>query len=195
MTLSDVARKVEDRRLRMRFFRWLFWREVRLFRVIIFVYLFVFALSLFGLFWEFMVPGLDRLLAASLETPWGIFTSLFMHADLLHLAANMSVLTLYLFYFVLTNFYNSRAEIRRRAILASLLVFVSAIFSNLLWIFVFPGEKAIGSSGLVYAFIGITFGFALCNILVIAVSGDSVVKDWMTVAGFLSQEQAGRVRI
>jgi len=192
MKSENVIREDDDRRYRMGFLFWLFWRKVRSFRIVAFAYLSIFALSMLGLFFEYVLPGLNSVLAASLETPWGVVTSLFMHAGPVHLATNMIGLALYLFYFVFTNLYHSKAEIWRRTVFVSLLVFGVAVFSNSLWIFLYPGDKAIGSSGLVYAFIGAAFGFALTNIVVFAVSGSVEAEDFQTIMKFLPENRARR---
>lgn len=141
-----------------------FWNRICNFRVIILVCLFILILSILAYFAEHIFPGFNQFFLLSSGTPWGIVTSLFIHIETQHLTENIGSLFLFLFYFISTNLCHYETKVRRRAFFASLLIFSSAIFSNLLWILLRPDVSAIGASGLIYALNGATLGFALSNI-------------------------------
>ncbi|MEM2173269.1 MAG: rhomboid family intramembrane serine protease [Thermoproteota archaeon] len=107
-------------------------------------------------------PMVDYL-AASLDTPWGILTSLFVHKDWLHFSQNMVSLIILTFIFAITNMHLAKQEKRRRSSLFLWNIFFSAILVNILWVIILPHVKSIGSSGIVYASTGIVMAFSLNN--------------------------------
>ncbi len=50
-----------------------------------------------------LLPALNRFLSASRSTPWGVVTSLFVHANSLHLASNVFALVVFVGLFMTTN--------------------------------------------------------------------------------------------
>jgi membrane associated rhomboid family serine protease len=104
-------------------------------------------------------------LVASHRTPWGIVTSLFGHVGVEHLVSNMICLFSFYILFAITNFKLSEKEKSTRIRFVLLVIFSVAVLSNLLWIVLVPNGSGLGSSGIVYAFEGVTFGFALLSSL------------------------------
>lgn len=113
---------------------------------------------------ELIYPDLINVLAASSRTPWGIFTSLFAHDQIEDLGSNMGGLLLYLWFFSITNYFLPKKEKGERVSFLLIAIFASAILSNILYIASVPQKAATGSSGIVYASMGVTMGFALVNI-------------------------------
>ena len=108
-------------------------------------------------------PTLNGVLKASWATPWGIFTSLFVHGSLAHYGGNMIGLSLYFGMFVLTNSFISKETIRRRTRFTLPAMFILPIASNLAWIIYWPDSQVLGASGLVYALQGVAVGFSTIN--------------------------------
>jgi len=109
------------------------------------------------------ISGLQEVLAASRETPWGIVTSLFVHSDAPHLLNNMTALFLFLMLLLASNIFLSKNELKTRIRNSFLTIFAFPIMLNLFWIFFFPDIKIIGSSGIVYTLEGVCFGFSFLN--------------------------------
>ncbi|MCW4019947.1 MAG: rhomboid family intramembrane serine protease [Candidatus Bathyarchaeota archaeon] len=113
----------------------------------------------------YSVPGLKEILAVSPRTPWGIVTSLFVHADEAHLLNNMIALFLFLMLLVASNMLFSKEEIKRRIRSSLLAIFPIPVALNLSLIFLAPEITMIGSSGIVYTLEGTCLGFCLLNAL------------------------------
>ncbi|MBO3833139.1 MAG: rhomboid family intramembrane serine protease [Candidatus Brockarchaeota archaeon] len=110
------------------------------------------------------LPLMMDYLAASAKTPWGILTSLLVHKDWLHFSWNMISLTICSFLFAMTNMHLEEQEKHKRSLFFLWNIFFSATLANILWVIICPQVKSIGSSGVVYASIGIVMGFSLANI-------------------------------
>ena len=109
------------------------------------------------------MPFLIQYLCTTQTTPWGIITSIFVHRDLNHFMSNMISLLLYTALFIFTNMNLSEHEKKRRSVFFLRVVFLSATLANVGWIIVAPNIFSAGSSGAVYASLGIMFGFSLIN--------------------------------
>jgi len=109
--------------------------------------------------------GLNEVLAVSPSTPWGVVTSLFVHADEAHLFSNMIALFLFLLLLVGSNVFLPKEEIKRRILDSMVVIFPLPIVLNLLVIFTLPSVKMIGSSAIVYALEGRCLGYAFLNAL------------------------------
>lgn len=107
-------------------------------------------------------PWLDDVLLASRSTPWGIFTSLFIHSDLAHLVMNMVGLLSFFLVFSFTNYYNPSEENTSRIHFFIITIIIATVLSNLLWILI-VNIGTIGASGLIYASEGSVTGFCLVN--------------------------------
>lgn len=135
------------------------------------VFLFVFTLSVIVYVADIEAHLLDsgsqlnELLAASRGTPWGIFTSLFVHANEGHLSSNMIALLFFLALLVATNALLPKAEMKKRILSSSLAIFIVPAILNSFWILLFPEVKIMGSSGIVYALEGSCLGFSMLNAL------------------------------
>jgi membrane associated rhomboid family serine protease len=110
-------------------------------------------------------PHLDDLLKSSASTPWGIMTSIFLHANLSHLSANMIGLWLWTGYVILPDGLLNREQIKQRLKWFLPIVLGSAIAANLLWLLFVPDGNSRGSSGLVFAISGVALGYSLMNLL------------------------------
>ncbi|MDH5794476.1 MAG: rhomboid family intramembrane serine protease [Candidatus Bathyarchaeota archaeon] len=135
------------------------------------IFLFVFTLSVIVYIADIeahllgSASQLNDLLAASRETPWGIVTSLFVHANEGHLSNNMIALFFFLVFLVATNALLPKAEMKKRIFSSSLAIFVVPVVLNVFWISLFPEVKIMGSSGIVYALEGSCLGFSMHNAL------------------------------
>ena len=117
-----------------------------------------------------LYPTLNDVLKASLRTPWGIFTSIFVHSGFEHYSTNMIELLVYFWIFFITNIFLSKEETEKRVSIFLKVIFLIAVTSNLLWIIsmwmVFASQSSVlGASGLVYASQGVVTGFAILNSL------------------------------
>lgn len=110
--------------------------------------------------------GLSNLgqLRASLSTPWGVVTAIFVHGDFGHYLGNVAWLALLVLLFAVLSRMFDGQERRRRASLFAWTVLVAAIVANSVFIWRFPAsEGAYGASGAVYAAIGVVVMFASFN--------------------------------
>lgn len=133
------------------------------FRRVLYLYAIVFVLS------SVTLPiGLANLggLRASLSTPWGVVTGIFVHTDFNHYVGNMTFLFALIAVFLLMNLPFDGSEQRRRATLFAWTAFLAAVIANALWIWRFPSapEGAYGASGVVYAAVMVVTMFSLFNI-------------------------------
>jgi hypothetical protein len=113
---------------------------------------------------SFVFPGLNTILMASGQTPWGIFTSLFVYYGSDHLLYNVAGILIFSFLFILTNFFLG-SERKPRSIFLPIVVFLTAILSNLFWVIVLPYTPNSGASGVAFALQGVFLGFCLLNCL------------------------------
>ncbi len=124
----------------------------------------------------FILSSLDgnvtRFLQLSPTNIWGVVTSIFVHSDSMHIASNMVFLWVWTLYIViLPESFMSREQRLGRARFFVPAMFGAAIVTNIAWwagrLMANPGLEftSQGASGLVYAFSGGVFGFALMNML------------------------------
>ena len=132
------------------------------FRVLIHFYLAFFILCLIIFLFGLAFPWFNLLLVASRSTPWGIFTSIFIHNDLLHLVRNMVGLFSFFLIFSFTNYFLPSKEKINRVSFLTITLLTSTVLSNLIWILIVK-IGTIGASGLVYASEGAVTGFCLVN--------------------------------
>ncbi len=118
--------------------------------------------SLIFLVTSLVYPNSALLLTASKATPWGIFTSIFIHTDLMQLAYNMGGLFLFILLFAICNSEFQLNEKRRIEKYFLSAMFIFPMISNVLWI-VFKTKPSGGASGLLYVVEGMLLGFALAN--------------------------------
>jgi len=115
-------------------------------------------------------PATICVLSDSPRTPWGIVTSLFVHESFAgHYLPNMIGLFAFAFFFARTNdsLPEARRESRQRVFIGGM--FASAIAANLVWLWLSrdaSGRINYGSSGLVYAALGVTLAYSLDNLAV-----------------------------
>lgn len=127
---------------------------------------------------SFESPSLNYVLAASLKTPWGIVTSLFVHGGgIEHLTSNMLALFSSFLLFALSNSSFSDTEKKRRILFLLIAVFSTAIVSNLFCIILVPRISSTGSSGMVFASQGVLMAFSLSNSFEISRLGTCNKKD------------------
>lgn len=134
------------------------------FKTVFITNLFLIVLGLIVLCLTTPFPFMMDYLAASAKTPWGILTSLFVHKDWLHFSQNMVSLIILTFLFAMTNVHLDEQEKLKRSSFFLWDIFFSAILANILWVIILPQAKSAGSSGVVYASIGLVMGFSLNNI-------------------------------
>ncbi|MEM1981616.1 MAG: rhomboid family intramembrane serine protease [Candidatus Hadarchaeales archaeon] len=126
-------------------------------------------LSLLFFVWTSFFPSLLPLLSLSRSHPWGIFTALFTHADTEHLLSNLLSFISFSFLFVLLHF-PRRVEVRREMALAfTLSLFLAGLGVNLVD-FLYrwssgSSSTSCGSSGIVYAVMGMVFVSSFYNFL------------------------------
>jgi len=111
-------------------------------------------------------PSLYDILSASRNTPWGIFTSIFVHSGVAHFGGNIVVLLAFLFLFVKLEETLPQEHQYRDSRFLGLSMFLCGMIANSLFLVVSIGSSA-GASGVVYACEGVITGFAF----LIALSG------------------------
>ena len=113
---------------------------------------------------------INQLLASSIITPWGVVTSIVAHASVAHITLNLIFLWAWTFLIAMQNDilkYSvlSKEEISKRLKFSMWSVLAAAILADILWsIVLHPGSTSLGSSGVVYGFVGVSFAFALMNV-------------------------------
>lgn len=111
-----------------------------------------------------LTESVQGVLIASPSTPWGVVTSIFVNSSVDKLISNISGLLMYSLFFSLANFFLPSSERRGRSLIITVLVFPSAIISNIFWIALFPQLSASGTSGIVYGLEGTILVFAFANL-------------------------------
>ena len=158
---------------------WLVWREhsrsiarfesiersLTAFKIVFFTVGVVTIVSILVYINSFIFPLLYNATVASGGTPWGVFTSLFVHTSLDHLTLNIVGLWGFLGVFIATNFLLEEREKKERSIFLLAVAFFMAIFSNAFWVWLIPSIGTAGASGIVFALQGSVLGFALLNSL------------------------------
>ena len=99
---------------------------------------------------------------ASKETPWGVFTSLFIHRNLNDLLLNLLGLGSFFLIFTFSNIHLLSKERSKRASFFLASIIFSALLSNFIWILIID-IGTIGASGLIYSSEGAVTGFCLLN--------------------------------
>ena len=156
----------------------LMWELIRVNKTVFFVFILVTVLSVVVYFASLYSGGLIYCLSASISTPWGVATSIFVHGGgSIHLVSNLFALLFLFILFSITNLdlkENSR-RIRIRHFIA--LIFVSGTVSNIFWIFFMPDGHSTGLSGVVYAAQGIVLAISLSNTLSLYVLRKTVTHE------------------
>jgi hypothetical protein len=112
---------------------------------------------------DLIAPYSFVLLFDAQMTPWGIFTSLFVPANVAaNVLPNVGFLLVYSLLFVATNQGCSEHERAARARVYAAIVVASAIAANVLWLVATPLES-FGASVIVFGSAGTSVGFALYN--------------------------------
>ena len=120
---------------------------------------------------------LNEILAVSRRTPWGIITSLFVHADEKHLLSNMIALFVFFLLLLGSNVFHSEKELKHRILTTLPLIICLPVVLNLLFIIYFPELKLIGSSSIIYTLEGRCIGYSLINSLELRKVRKSVQKE------------------
>jgi hypothetical protein len=128
--------------------------------------LLIVGLSLVVVLLEVPYPFLLDWFKASRATPWGIFTSIFIHENFsVHFLPNAVFLLILCLYFALTNEEQSRDAKTGRSRFFAIMTFAGAALANALFIIFAPLASSYGASGAVYASMGVVLGFALDNVV------------------------------
>ena len=108
------------------------------------------------------IPIVNGILAASRNTPWGVFTSIFVHQSWGHLVINMTILLLFVMFFTSMNSTLSISNKRKYQKFFMIAAFIFAVVSNILWVALNTGST-VGASGLAYGVIGIVTSSSILN--------------------------------
>ena len=111
----------------------------------------------------YFAPSVFELLKSSWITPWGIFTSIWIHYDILHYANNMLVLLFFVFVFAFIHEYYPRDVRLRRSTVLIWIPLASAFAANIFTLIVLPLSSSAGASGALLAYEGVCLGFAFLN--------------------------------
>lgn len=135
-------------------------------KLVLMVALFISTISIIVFIANLSNPNLNDILSSSINTPWGIVTSIFVHVNFIHLGLNIFFLWLWNSFIIIQESLLDRFERIKRLKFFVVTIFVAAIIPNAIWVFVlFPGSRTMGSSGVVFAILGGTVGFYLMNIV------------------------------
>jgi membrane associated rhomboid family serine protease len=107
-------------------------------------------------------PQVSTALAASRNTFWGVFTSIFVHNSWQHLLLNMVGLFLFVIFFTSANSTLSTRSKKEFQIFFLISALGLAVVSNFLWI-AFNTGSSVGASGLVYGVMGIVTSSCILN--------------------------------
>jgi membrane associated rhomboid family serine protease len=107
--------------------------------------------------------SLYDLLSASRNTPWGIFTSIFVHSGLVHFGGNMAVFFAFLLLFLKLEEDLPPEHQHKDSRFLGWSIFLCGMLANFLFLIVSSGSSA-GASGVVYACEGVIMGFAFLMI-------------------------------
>jgi len=107
-------------------------------------------------------------LANSIRTPWGIVTSIFVHASSDHLFSNLLWLFTNFLNFFAANIVFDEKDITAKCKFLSVSSFVGGVCANIYCLFAMPTSVSAGSSGLIYSFAGGVMATAMFNIILLA---------------------------
>ncbi|MEW6221940.1 MAG: rhomboid family intramembrane serine protease [Candidatus Hadarchaeota archaeon] len=111
-------------------------------------------------------PAVQEFLSLSPDKPWAVLTSAFVHGDSIHLLNNIQGFAMSCMFFLIANFGLSLKDRRRSSRLFMWLIFVSAFASDAVELVIWQltattGVSSFGSSGIVYASLGVVLSSAL----------------------------------
>jgi|SRR5690606_27375732 len=147
-----------------------FAKSLRLNRPVVVLAAVVTAASLVMYIFQLANDDVTRALQMSPVTPWGVFTSIFLHSSWEHLLANIGALWTFTSYILLSISLVPDSERKRRAISLVPVVIGSVVIADALWALIFQIVNpnihfaSVGASGIVYAVGGSVLGFAVANI-------------------------------
>jgi len=130
----------------------------------------IFILTNFVIFFATSVfVSLKEVLSLSVGQPWGVITSVFVHENAGHLISNLEGFVLWTFFFLLMNLYVSVDFRERMSRIFLWTIFSAAFVTNLVELILWgaTGKSqmvSLGSSGLVYAALGVVYATALINL-------------------------------
>jgi hypothetical protein len=134
------------------------------FKVVWYAFLLIVGLSFTVTLLEIPYPFIIGLLRTSRTTSWGIVTGIFAHESFIgHYLPNVVTLLFVCLFFAFTNANQEKEVKERRTRFFVIMMFVGAISANILFIILAPLASSIGSSGIDYAALGVTLGFAIHN--------------------------------
>jgi membrane associated rhomboid family serine protease len=110
-----------------------------------------------------LAPPLYDALPASRNTPWGVFTSIFVHSGFVHFAGNMVVLFAFLFVFLKLEEDMPQDHQYKDSRFLGRSIFLCGVIANSLFLVASSGSAA-GASGVVYACEGVIMGLAFLMI-------------------------------
>jgi len=114
-------------------------------------------------------PELTRALWLSADHPWGIFTAVFIHADLTHLMSNLIAFLVVSLIFIESNCFQDKETNQFRSKAFLLLIFPSGFAANAIDFFLrwqpsgITEPGTLGASGICYAALGICLASAVIN--------------------------------
>ncbi len=114
-------------------------------------------------------PDLTRALWLSADQPWGIFTAVFIHADLTHLMANLIAFLFVSIIFIESNYSQDKETRQFRSKVFLLLIFPSGFAANVIDFFLrwqpsgITDSGTLGASGICYVAFGICLASAVTN--------------------------------
>jgi membrane associated rhomboid family serine protease len=134
--------------------------------------------------------SLLSLLSLSPEQPWGVFSSVFVHDGLGHLASNLTGFVAYSIMFVFLNVLNTPDNRAKSSRMFLLIVFAAGFVTNAAELLVWGATGTTnlvsrGASGMVYAALGVVFASSIVNL-----SGNMSV--FTRVLARLSHKKKGR---
>lgn len=122
----------------------------------------------FIFYWVCSYPNMKSLLSLSVDQPWGIITSVFVHENITHLMNNIESFFVWILLFILLT---SSLDLDNRKNISKVLIitiFIGAFVVNAVEVVIWElqGNQTVisrGASGLVYSVLGVTFVSALVN--------------------------------
>jgi membrane associated rhomboid family serine protease len=131
-------------------------------RRIYFFYLTFFIISFFMFLLSLRFPWIIQNFSVSINNPWGVITSFFIHLDFLHFIFNMLNIFVLLYAFSFCNSFLNENDFKVRYKAFLNITIISAMSSNIVWMHI-SNSASVGASGIVYGLEGVLIIFCLLN--------------------------------
>jgi len=111
-------------------------------------------------------PANFGVLCCSMQTPWGVLTSCFIHANFEHLVINLVGMLNATLVFALLNMWCTSKERIEKGFFFAASVTICGVLANVMLLSLYPLSNSLGSSGIGFTALGIVYAQAIANLAI-----------------------------